>query len=64
MDVIIFFVFIVLVATFITALVSGSLKCAELLINFALFIVKLLGWLTAILLISWGILAVVLPLLT
>ena len=63
MDVLIVIVFMVLLVTFINALVSGGFKCAELLINSALFIVKLLGWLTAITLISWGILAVVLPLL-
>ena len=64
MDVLIVIVFMVLLATFINALVTGGFKCAELLINSALFIVKLLGWLTAILLISWGILSLAMQVLS
>ena len=50
---IIVLVFIGLVYTAINAMVNGPCKLAELLINFALFGIKLIAGLVGILLILW-----------
>ena len=55
MNIIIAIVFIGLVATFTNALICICFKAIELLMNSGLLIVKMLGWLTGILMISWGI---------
>tara|TARA_R110000851_G_scaffold115929_1_gene241925 strand:+ start:314 stop:490 length:177 start_codon:yes stop_codon:yes gene_type:complete len=55
MNILIAIVFIGLVATFTNALISICFKAIELLMNSGLLIVKMLGWLTGILMISWGI---------
>ena len=55
MNILIAIVFIGLVATFTNALIDICFKAIELLMNSGLLIVKMLGWLTGILMISWGI---------